>query len=300
MLSVLKSAALPIRAGVHDGMFHADDVLCAALLYIAYGRENVTVVRSRDPQVLAGCQIVLDVGGQDLITDSRVCLDHHQAGSLIRENGVKAAACGKLADLMFADEPRVLAAMREAFLDDVEAQDNGQQGHQRHLFSFVHTLNRTWKDPAQEDDARFLQAAAIAEQILSARLAHIRSSLEAESIIDSAIRTTYDRGVVRLPQCFEWVRQVVAHNDLHPEQKILFVIYPADGAFNLQVVPVSADSFEALLPLPASWAAKRDEALAAATGIEGSVFCHAARFLAVFRTLEGALQAAELALQAKD
>ena len=105
MIRILRSPALPVRAAVHSGPFHADDVLCAALLYIMFGRENVEIIRTRDPEVLAGCQIVLDVGGKDEITDTRICLDHHQPGSLIRENGVKAAACGKLADLMFADEP---------------------------------------------------------------------------------------------------------------------------------------------------------------------------------------------------
>ena len=94
MVRLLKSPVLPVRAAVHSGPFHADDVLCAAFLYLAYGRKNVQIVRTRDPEVLAGCAIVLDVGGKDEVSDARVCLDHHQPGSMIRENGVKAAASG--------------------------------------------------------------------------------------------------------------------------------------------------------------------------------------------------------------
>ena len=97
-----------VTLGVHDGHFHPDDVVCAALLFMAFGRERVRVVRSREEETLAKCQYVLDVGERDHVTADRVCLDHHQRDSLTRPNGVKASAAGKLMDLMFADEKDTL------------------------------------------------------------------------------------------------------------------------------------------------------------------------------------------------
>lgn len=299
MIQILQHPVFPIRLGIHSGAFHADDVLCAAMVYLAFGRENVSVVRTRDPEKLASCQLVLDVGGKDEITEDRVCLDHHQPGSLVRENGIKASACGKLADLMFSDEPRLLSLMRDVFLNDVEAQDNGQNGPKHHIFSFVHSMNPVWDEPRGKEDEYFLQAAEMAETVLSHLLRRLRARLEAERLIEEALHDTYDRGVITLDAGYDWLRQVVAYNAAHPDRKVLLVIYPADGQYSLQTVPAGPDTFESELDLPAAWAGKRGEALAAATGISGSVFCHTARFLAVFRTLDQARQAAELALQDK-
>ena len=300
MIRILESPALPLRAAVHSGVFHADDVLCAALLYLSYGRENVHIVRTRDPEILDSCTVVLDVGGRDEITEQRVCLDHHQPGSLIRENGIKAAACGKLADLMFADEPRLLYMMRDLFLNDVEAQDNGQHASGRYLFSFVHSMNPTWQEPPEKEDEYFLEAAKMAETILSHLISRLRARLVAEERIRLAIEETYDRGVVTLDRCYDWVRQVVAYNAEHPDRKVLFVIFPASGEYDLQAVPAGPDTFESEKSLPAAWAGKRNGELAAVTGIAGSVFCHITRFLAVFHTLEEARAASELALASKD
>ena len=299
MIRILQPQALPLRAAVHSGPFHADDVLCAAFLYLAYGRDNVQVIRSRDPEVLAACDFVLDVGGKDEITDTRVCLDHHQPGSLIRENGVKAAACGKLADLMFADEPRLLSLMRDVFLDDVEAMDNGQRGPGHHLFSFVHSMNPTWKDPRDREDEFFLEAAGMAETVLRHLLERLRARLEAEGFIKRAIAETYDRGVIRLDGCYDWIRQVVSYNAAHPDRKDLYVIFPTANEYDLQAVPAGPDTFVSERPLPAEWAGKRSRELAEVTGIQGSVFCHVGRFLAVFRTLEEAVRASELALSSE-
>ena len=124
--------------------------------------------------------------------------------------------------------------------------------------------------------------------------------LAAEEKSRRAIEEAYDRGVVTLDRCYDWVRQVVAYNAEHPDRKVLFVIFPASGEYDLQAVPAGPDTFESEKSLPAAWAGKRNGELAAATGIEGAVFCHITRFLAVFHTLEEARAASELALASKD
>ena len=41
-----------IQVVTHSGIFHADEVFACALLCIAYGQENVSIIRTRDNEVL--------------------------------------------------------------------------------------------------------------------------------------------------------------------------------------------------------------------------------------------------------
>src|SRR5690606_34861799 len=66
---------MPLRCGTHSGSFHADDVLALALIR-AFADPDATVVRTRDPAVLAACDVVFDVGG--VHDPARGRFDHHQ------------------------------------------------------------------------------------------------------------------------------------------------------------------------------------------------------------------------------
>ena len=62
--------------GTHDGTFHADEVTACALLCLFGLIEVDKIVRTRDPEVLARCQYVCDVGG---VYDPKIKrFDHHQ------------------------------------------------------------------------------------------------------------------------------------------------------------------------------------------------------------------------------
>ena len=287
-----------IRAGVHDGSFHPDDVVCAALLMRVYGKDRVEIVRTRDPQVLGELDYVLDVGERDQIGEARICLDHHQKDSLVRQNGVKAAACGKLADLVFADEPDKLKRLRDLFLDSLEAEDNGQDlGLPGHPFGFVDAMNPTWREDPALADARFLESAHMALTVLDRLLETAEASLEAEQRILSAIENSPGGGLMLLDRPYPWHGTVLEYNTLHPDRKVLLAVSPdSKGRWRVQTVPKSRTTFQSHLDLPSGWAGLRDEALERACGVSGAVFCHKARFLAVFTTREGALEAARKAL----
>ena len=283
-----------VTVGVHDGPFHADDAVCAALLFLAYGRENVRVTRTRDRAALDRCMYVLDVGERDLVTEDRVCLDHHQKESMVRPDGVKASALGKLMDLMFADEKDTLEEMRSRFLNALEAEDNGQDLFPGGpIFSFVDVMNPTWREDAREGDRLFLEAADTALPVLERAVAACRDAAEARRRVARALEECRGAGTLVLDARYPWRGTVVAHNKACPEDKKLFVVYPdGRGKWNLQTVPREEGSFLAEKDLPESWAGLRDEALRDECGIEGAVFCHKARFLAVFESRGGALAAA--------
>ena len=79
-------------AVTHDGVFHADDVLGAAILRKAY--KNITIVRTRDPKVLEEADILFDVGSSYDPSSGR--FDHHQANPPRRKNGIPNSASSLL------------------------------------------------------------------------------------------------------------------------------------------------------------------------------------------------------------
>ncbi|MCK4742237.1 MAG: MYG1 family protein, partial [Sulfuriflexus sp.] len=75
----------------HNGNFHADDVFSIAALKSIFPSFNL--VRTRDLELIAKADIVLDVGGEyDPDTDR---FDHHQRGGAgERENGIPYSSFG--------------------------------------------------------------------------------------------------------------------------------------------------------------------------------------------------------------
>ncbi|CBZ55376.1 hypothetical protein NCLIV_057990 [Neospora caninum Liverpool] len=62
--------------GTHSGKFHEDEVLATVMLLSLPEYQNARIVRSRDPAVLATCDIVVDVGAE--YAPEKLRFDHHQ------------------------------------------------------------------------------------------------------------------------------------------------------------------------------------------------------------------------------
>jgi len=75
----------------HDGNFHADDVFSIAALKHIF--PSFKLIRTRDLELIAKADIVVDVGGEyDPDTDR---FDHHQRGGAgERENGIPYSSFG--------------------------------------------------------------------------------------------------------------------------------------------------------------------------------------------------------------
>ncbi len=62
--------------GTHNGHFHADEALAVHLLRLLPTYKNSTLIRTRDPEVLKTCDVVVDVGA---VHDHGILrYDHHQ------------------------------------------------------------------------------------------------------------------------------------------------------------------------------------------------------------------------------
>lgn len=62
--------------GTHDNTFHCDDVTACYILKQIERFKDHDIVRTRDPEILAQAEIIVDVGG--VLDVERLRLDHHQ------------------------------------------------------------------------------------------------------------------------------------------------------------------------------------------------------------------------------
>ena len=65
-----------IKIGTHNGAFHVDEVLACTMLKLLPRYAEAEIVRTRDPEVLKTCDLVVDVGGE--FDSKRHRYDHHQ------------------------------------------------------------------------------------------------------------------------------------------------------------------------------------------------------------------------------
>jgi len=79
----------------------------------------------------------------------------------------------------------------------------------------------------------------------------------------------------------EHLFELEAELNVTDEAKPFYVVYPDEtaGAWRIQAVPVSPDSFESRKPLPEAWRGLRDEKLSEVSGIDGGIFVHASGFI---------------------
>ncbi len=284
-----------ITVGVHDGQFHADDVLCVVMLMEKYGKENVNVIRTRDESILETCDYVLDVGEKDLITDTKVCFDHHQNDSGTYENGIEMAACGKLAQYLYGDDINVLDGLRKSFLYAVEAPDNGQKVEDFDLkpsiFDFIHMINPAWNEDKSMYDVYFKTAVESALPVFKQTLKKIKLKELSIQLFENDFKK-YDKEdrILYLNCNIPWQNFVIEKNK-EGAQIAAVCFKGTDGDYNIWSVPSEKGEFSPAR-LPQSWAGLRNEELQKVSGIKSAVFCFKPRCFFVCSDKKDALKVA--------
>ncbi|XP_042554716.1 MYG1 exonuclease isoform X2 [Dipodomys spectabilis] len=314
------------RIGTHNGTFHCDEALACALLRLLPEYKDAEIVRTRDPEKLASCDIVVDVGGE--YDPQRHRYDHHQrtftetmsslcpgkpwqtklssAGLIYLHFGHKL-----LAKLLGTSEEDSI--MYENFVEEVDAVDNGisqwEEGEPRYtltttLSARVARLNPTWNQPNQDTEAGFKRAMDLVQEEFLQRLDFYQHSwLPARALVEEALAQRFQVDpsgeIVELAKggC-PWKEHLFhLESGLSPPVAITFVIYTdQNGQWRVQCVPKEAHSFQSRLPLPEPWRGLRDDALDQVSGIPGCIFVHASGFIGGHRTREGALSMARATL----
>ena len=293
-----------ITLATHNGEFHADDVLAVAALRLI---ANCDVIRTRDPAILASCDIVVDVGAVYNPLNGR--FDHHQSGRAgTRDNSpIFFSAFGLIwkhygAQICNGDI-EVAAEVDRTLVIPVDATDNGQRitGKKRGFegaapYTVSHILgamNPAWNDADRDYNAAFGRAVEVAEGIIRDAVRNAAAIITARREVKVALANAKGKKVVQFETFnFDWADEASA------SKAAKFVVYPSeDGSYwYIRSVPPKRGSFAQRLALPASWAGVRGADLATLTGVEGAIFCHPGRWIAGAATLAGVYRMAKLAL----
>ncbi len=280
---------VPLTVATHNGGFHADDVLAFALVRAFLDPEAV-VLRTRDPAALADADLVFDVGGA--LDPTRRRFDHHQASY----DGPYSSA-GLVLDWLLAEghvDPELARLLRDRVVNYVDDVDNGRVEPQAHVPCFA-TIVAGYNRGAQtlsDFDARFLDAAAMAGELVGGLVAEHDERRQAHDLVLAAMAAAEQAGsnVLELPRYVRWKPIYFANGGASHGTD--FVIMPGlDESWRVVCIPPAEGSFAQKRSLPQEWAGLVDTALQQACGVPGARFCHKNRFIAVFDSREHLLAA---------
>lgn len=278
-----------LRVVTHNGPFHADDVLAFALLR-AFLDADATVVRSRSPEDWSAGDIVIDVGGTYAPDQGR--FDHHQASY----QGPLSSA-GMIVRWLEGEghiDADLGAVLRKQVVDYVDDVDNGRVQPASDIPCFANQIQayNHGNDTLEDFDASFVEAGRFAERYVRG-IAHGMAAIQAAgSKVKAAMAAAVETGsnVLELDEYCKWKPAYFElGGDTHPTE---YALYPGmDTKWHVVAIPPSLGDFAQKRSLPADWAGLTGSALEAVTGVAGAKFCHKNRFIAVFLTREGALEA---------
>ena len=276
-------------AATHSGPFHADDVLAWGLIQVFVDLE-ATLVRTRDMAVLDAADLVFDVGGSFEPDNGR--FDHHQnsyTGPLSSAGMVLnwLEDSGKV-------RPALASRLRHKVCDYVDDVDNGRREPDPGVpcfASLVEAMNRGVSE-LHEFDTAFMRAGRMAADYVQGVANGLAEEEAAREVVRAAMADADAResNTLFLNPYVRWKPAYFALGGVTHASE--FVIAPGpDGSWRTLAIPPRFGSFAQKKSLPEAWAGLVDDDLVAACGIEGARFCHKNRFIMVFDTLDGLLEA---------
>ena len=280
-----------IQVVTHDGIFHADEVFACALLCIAYGQDNVSIIRTRDDKVLDLATReedtwVIDVGNS--YDPSMLNFDHHMRDfNVPNRHGNKLSSFGMVVEALLRRS--FFSEVRQQLLDfsnKVDLMDNGIKAAED--LSFISVFN------SYSDNEEFSFYAAL--ETATSYLRSIINKWKEERIInlrlnDSLGNMTED-GIIYNTDYIP----VDERANAIPEAKL--VVYKSKaGTYNIQSVNVTeTKDFSVRCSAPSKWLGLRDNELIRASGGLPLTFCHVGGFLTVTSTddIDEALRVARI------
>lgn len=263
-----------MRVVTHSGPFHADEVFAYALLRVFLG-EELELVRTRDPGIIARADLAIDVGGE--YDPARGRFDHHQRAY----RGPLSSAGMVLRWLEHAGKvPRSLAAqLRKDWIEYIDAVDNGRRAPLTGvpcIATIVSVLGEQAHSP-HDFDARFMDAVSLCEGILRGICTRERRNEDANTAVAEAMRQAEAAGsrVLVFDRNHKWKRAYFQH-DAGPAAggaSSSFAVPPVAGTRNLcgrGTRAVRLDTSDLALRFVARSAARGSPSRIVETGTGGS------------------------------
>ncbi|CAG8536055.1 9833_t:CDS:10 [Paraglomus occultum] len=316
--------------GTHDGQFHCDEALAVFMLKRTAAFKESNVVRTRDPEQLAKCDVIVDVGG--VYDPATMRFDHHQRGfseTFNANRSIKLSSAGLIykhfgkeiiasqLGLEVTDSKVAILydKIYEDFIEALDAVDNGINQYPREipamyketttLPSRVATLNPWWNQKDVDVNKQFTKASELAGSVLVDKIEYLgKAWFPAREIVLKAFeeRFEFDKlgRIMVLEQYCPWkdhLFNIEEETKVTSDTQPLYIIYPNPNSWRVQAVPVSLDLFDSRKPLPEAWRGLRDSELSERAGVKGCVFVHMSGFTGGNLTREGVLEMTKKALE---
>ena len=298
-----------LYVGTHPNKFHLDEVTALALIKRHY-KGPMEVVRSRSWNDLKDCQLVVDVGNKNETADDHVYFDHHEALNKREEykNGVKYAACGKLAEWLYDEDAYKpwLAFLLDEYLYTVQAIDNGQNYKALNLcppiFQVTPLMNPTAIENSNDDSMQkelFNQTVDMVTTILDRLYAKHILIRNTRFLFENEIVKYKKDGILVLSSPPDMALVEQYNSIVEPEAVVRLVVFPDFAFAKYKVHAVNRDdgSNEAFLRLPKAWRGLKGKDLSSKSNIGNGYIVATNGFFGTWRTLESAMQAARKAIK---
>ena len=280
-----------IQVVTHDGIFHADEVFACALLCIAYGQENVSIIRTRDNEVLTKATHDADVWVVDVGDDFNPYMlnfDHHMRDfNLTNSFGNKLSSFGMVVEALLV--LNFFTEVKESLLkfsNKVDMLDNGVKKAED--LRFISVLN-SYSD---NEVINFYAALEVAMTYLRSLINQWKEERIINMRLNDSLGNMTEDGIIYNT---DYVPVDERANAI-PEAKL--VVYKSKaGTFNIQSVNVGeTKDFSVRCPAPSKWLGLRDNELIRASGGLPLTFCHVGGFLTVTSTndIDEALRVARI------
>lgn len=282
--------------GIHDGVFHADEVTAAALLIFFHLVDENLIIRTRDGAKLSTCDYVCDVGG--IYDPEKKLFDHHQA----EYQGMMSSA-GMV--LLYLKERQIMSLdeyhlFNNSLIIGIDDHDNGRARQEVGYCSFSHVIANfnpiTYELTAKDQLPYFLQALHFVLGHLERLKKRHDYAKECQAMVAEAMSAK--KPYLFFPKAIPWQENFFMLGGLsHPA---LFVVMPSGDHWKVRAIPPDYEHrMETRLALPEKWGGLSDEALQKVTGIPGAIFCHKGGFTSVWRTKEDAREALKVILKSQ-
>ncbi|MBX4189071.1 MYG1 family protein [Candidatus Parcubacteria bacterium] len=284
----------------HNGMFHTDDIFAVATLLNIY--PDAEVIRTRDAEKIKAADVVVDVGFEyDPIKER---FDHHQPGGAgMRPNGIAYASFGlvwkEYGERLAGVEGKTL--IEEKLVMPIDAPDNGIatytpifEGVRPYtIHDFFYSFIGDYAGGEEYLYKTFIECVKVAKGLLEREIKKAQERVESMKVVREIYDNSPNKAIIVLEKALPWEAVLTPIFDTR------FVVYPRrEGNWGAKAVPALVNGFERKVYFPESWAGKMDEELKDVSGVEGAVFCHRGKFLAVANSKEAAIELAEKALNA--
>ncbi|MCK4552936.1 MYG1 family protein [Candidatus Pacearchaeota archaeon] len=284
---------------VHDGTFHADEVLAVAILRLLYPK--IKIIRTRDPEKFNKADFRVDVGRR--YNPKTGDFDHHQNEfNEKRKNKIPYASAGlvwKHFGMKLVNSKEGFDYIEEKIIQLLDAEDNGVQTysneivHPYTLGNVIVSFNPNWQKRNSDKDKLFEKSVLFTKNLLKREIDFANGMIKANKIIKEAISKSNGEYIV-LDHLIPWKKTVITKSN------IKFVVHKqSDGNWFASAVPVKENSFESRKLFPRKWAGLEGKELTQITGVEDSIFCHKNLFAAVAKSKEGVIKLVEMALKEK-